>query len=58
MTSRQRALLLVILAAAATTLNVGGVLLADGPLPLYVIGAIINGALLVVATLALRREGP
>jgi hypothetical protein len=51
-------LVVVILAAAATSLNIGGVLFSSGPLPLYVMGAIINGALLVVALLAVRREGP
>lgn len=39
-------------------LNVSGVLFAGGPLPLYVIGGITNGALLVIAALAVRREGP
>lgn len=42
--------------ASPTALNLGGLLFSEGPKPLYVIGAIVNGALLVVAVLTLRRE--
>ena len=42
---------------AQIALNLGGLLFSEGPKFLHVIGAIVNGALLIVAALSLRREG-